>query len=439
MLIPESHHTESPNVDCRGYHGRRIAITSIPFCQLRTPAVARAPDTTTTRTVKESFTDFGKGPRKMVYVQCDHDDSCEIKLRASGSIDIDCHQSLPQGQPDGLAMHEPDFRDQHPNSLRSLGSDNRSEPSDDDVERFLSDLGDPKDCRKLTLVRQGSKYHTSSDCHYVRNPFPVATLNYVLQRAKNLACLELCRIRLVGSTEEFANLARAIESLSFLQVFSLEYCRLSKSTAKQCALEPVVRALASCTSISDVTLMADKPQSLGTLSPHTVAFLGRSPSLQILRLGKLELQDAHIAELSQALENNAMLHTLRLSCTVSDRGAGAIAKMLGSNSSIQAFDLFLEQVKNEQSTLRIAGALQTSAFLKHYGLDFGSKNLSSRLKQVHKEVIETKALARELEFSSTRLSNCPFIRLLNGAIDASMYIGRIACGPGDDGSTTKDL
>lgn len=439
MLIPESHHTESSTVDCPRYHARRIGISSIPFQQFRSPTVARPEDTTTTRMVKGNIKDCGKGSRNMVHVQCDHDDSCEIKLRASGSIDIDCPQFLAQGQPDGPSPHEPDVRDQHPNSLRSLGSDNRSEPSAADVERFLLELGDPKDCRKLTMVRQGSKYHTSSDCHYVQNPFPVATLNSVLQRAKNLACLELCRIRLVGSTEEFANLARAVESLSFLQVFSLEYCRLNKSSAKQCALEPVVRALASCTSISDVTLMADKPQSLGTLSPHTVAFLGRSPSLQILRLGTLELQDSHIAELSQALENNVMLHTLRLSCTVSDCGAAAIAKMLGSNSSIQTFDLFLEQVKSEQSTLRIAGALQTSAFLKHYGLDFGSKNLSSRLKQVHKEVIETKALARELEFSSTRLSNCPFIRLLNGVIDASMYVGRIACDPGDDGPTTKAL
>lgn len=379
----------------------------------------------------------------MVIVHCDQtDDACEIKLRESkdgGSLDLDCYPSMHSATPSFFPVSSgddgvPDSRDQPTSirTLRSFSSDHRSQPSSTDtshdVARFLSQVGDPKDCRKLTLVRHGSKYPSSLTCHHVHNPFPVSALTTVVHQAKQLVCLELCRIRLVGSMEEFAAFARAIEGLPYLQAFSMEQCRLNRNAAKRSALEPVVRALVSCLCICDVTIIADKPHSLGNLSIETVGFLGRSPSLQILRLEKLELADAHIAELAQALETNVILQRLRLSCRILDFGSCAIVQMLVRNNTIHMFDLFLETVHNEDSTLRIAGALQSSASLKHYNLDFGSKDLSSRLIQVKNEVIETKALARELEFSSTRLSNCPFIRLLNGALDISIYLGGLACG-----------
>ena len=369
----------------------------------------------------------------MVVIQCDDKaESCEIKLKLSGSVDLDCYISdrkhKSKSRPIQSKVVPSESREQRTRILRSISSSERdTSAADDDVARFLSQVGDPKECRKLTLVRVGSKF--SVDCHQVNNPFPVAALTKVVQQAKQLVCLELCWIRLVGTMEEFAAFARAIESLPYLQAFSMEHCRLNKKAAKESALEPVVRALVSCLCLCDVTLIADKPNSLGSLSIDTVGFLGRSPSLQILRLDKLGLVDSHVAELAQALKANVMLQTLRLSCSVDDHGSFSIVQMLEHNKNIQTFDLFLETVHSEESTLRIAGALQASASLKHYSLDFGSKNLSSRLLQVQNEVIETKALARELEFSSTRLSNCPFIRLLNGAIDASIYFGGIACSP----------
>lgn len=371
----------------------------------------------------------------MVVIHCDDDDACEIKLREGGSTDLDFFavSQKPEtlGQITSALGSVPESRDQNLAALRSFSSDYRSQETDsENVARFLSELGDPKDCKKLTLVRIGSRYQSSTDCYHVQNPFPVTVLTSIVQQAKKLVCLELCRIRLEGSMEDFSNFARALESLPYLQAFSLENCRMNnKKVAKQSPLDPVIRALISCLCMRDITIKADKPHSLGTLSIETVGFLGRSPSLQILRLEKLGLEDAHVAALSQALEANVILHNLRLFCSISDPGSCALVQMLERNTTIHTFDLFLETIHDEDSAFRIGGALQSSTSLKHYSLDFGSKNLSSRLKQVQDEVIETKALVKELEFSSTRLSNCPFIRLLNGVIDASIYFGGIACGP----------
>lgn len=376
----------------------------------------------------------------MVIIHCDdNDDACEIKLREGGSFDLDYNHAT--GSPSkhtrrastGMASFlSVEARDQIPPILRSFSSDYRNQETDsENVGRFLSELGDPKDCKKLTIVQHGARYrYNTNDFFRVSNPFPISALTNVVKRARRLVCLELYRIRLEGSLEDFADFARAIESLPYLQAFSLEYCRVNnKKVAKQSPLDPVVRALMSCLCILDITLIADKPLSLGTLSIDTVGFLGRSPSLQILRLERLDLEDSHTAELSRALEANVLLHTLKLHCSISDPGSCAIVQMLERNNTIHTFDLFLETIENEEAAYRIGGAFQASASLKHYHLDFGSKNLSSRLKQVQDEVIETKALVKELEFSSTRLSNCPFIRLLNGAIDASMYFGGLACGP----------
>jgi hypothetical protein len=280
------------------------------------------------------------------------------------------------------------------------------------VATILNSLGPLAEVKQLTLVRMGSDYHTTSGFHYVKNPFPVAALTAIMKEAKKLVCLELCHIVIAGRPDEFAAFADAIETQSNMIAFSLESCRLSKEAAKASALEPVVRALASSPNIGDITLMAQLRGGLGTLSSDLVGFLGRSPSLQALRLYKMMLQDSHIAALGEAMEQNTKLKILRLSCIIGKRGSSALARMVLKNTTLDKIDLYLDKVENEECTLEIASALQFTNSLKHYELDFRNKHSSSRLTEVYMDLVETKALANEIEFSPSNVSRCPFLRMM---------------------------
>ncbi|CAB9513148.1 expressed unknown protein [Seminavis robusta] len=396
----------------------------------------------------------------MVVIHYDEDlDECELKLRSSGSLDdvggVRARQLIiKQQQRHDFASSEskPSFQDISFRSMTSFNLDPFLEPSLDlstasntNAALLLHQIENLEDCRKLTLVRAGTRFHhdsststSTTQCYYVNYSFPVATLITILRKAKRMVCVELCRLRLVGNLEDFRQLALALEGQAYLQAFSLEGCRLPSrlvASTRQKALEPVVKALATCPCIVDVTLIADKPRGLGSLSAETVGFLGRSPSLQVLRLDKVGLEDRHIVALSEAVMDNKILHTLRLSCNLSsDAGSFAMVHLLQHNTTLQKLDLLLETVpQHEAWTLRIARALQSSSSLRHYNLDFDNTAANNSghhdefVKGVQEEVKESKALARELEFSSASLSNCPFIRLINRAIDAGLYVGNLAC------------
>ena len=80
-------------------------------------------------------------------------------------------------------------------------------------------------CCKIALIGAGCKHQVvpSNDYHLVQNPLPVTTLDAIIENARDLVCLELYKIRLVGSKKSFAKLSNSIEYQGKLQVFSMEH------------------------------------------------------------------------------------------------------------------------------------------------------------------------------------------------------------------------
>ena len=376
----------------------------------------------------------------MVSANPEQDAICEanpnISSPLSGSVDLAMKAS---GADSSTAAEESlEISDRNDKDIQRSPSptpsnsfhENEEEVSGILTDLFLANLGDLTQTRKLTLVKVGSKYHDScGDYHTVHNPFPVTALSTILQQAKALVCLELCHLRLSGCYEEFVELAHTIEThCSALLAFSMEYCCLNKQAAKENAMEPVVRALASSPRIGDVTLIASSKHSMGTLSSDLVGFLGRSPSLRALRLHKMALRDKQVKALCKAMEQNHTMTILKFSCTIVEEGSSAIARMIERNSALDKIDLFLDKVVNEDCSVQIAFALQSSTTLKTYELDFGNKNMSSRLKEVYKDLVEHKALAHELQWSTSATSRCPFLRMMQTVMGG--------CVPGN-GNTNK--
>lgn len=344
-------------------------------------------------------------------------------------------------------------------SVTESTTGNSINAENNDVDSILASLGDLSKCRRLTLVREGTRHyrHASgpsgnpttkatkaataasttnpNNIHgllmvqhkwaVVRNPFPVAALAAIMKMARKLVCLEVCRVRLEGDMDDFEAWADAIEhnnscNDTYFRAFSLEHCRLNnKDLLRQqhtSPLESVVKALAHSPVIGDITLIADKDRNLGTLSVQTLELLGTSPTLLVLRLDKMGLKDEEMTALAYVIKRNEALRTLKLSCNgIGYLGSCAMVKMLENNcGSLEKVHIILDRLGDEEATIRLARALQSAQSLKHYELGFGPKvKLSPKLQQVHAEVNHSKVLAKEIEFggSSTRFSNCPFIRL----------------------------
>ena len=192
-------------------------------------------------------------------------------------------------------------------------------------------------------------------------------------------------------------------------------------------LNRLVAVLARSLHIRELTLVADKPQSLGCISVDTAGLLGRSGSLHTLRLYKMGIDDSHAAALAHSLRQNNTLRNLRVSMKMGQLGSLAMSSMLAQNISLEKFNLFLEMVEDEEAALHLARAMQSSTSLKHYNLSFDSDQiLTSSLRQVHVDLKESKELAKEMDFSSTSLSNCPFIQLIHAALDCCLNNGSIA-------------
>jgi hypothetical protein len=148
---------------------------------------------------------------------------CEMQLKSTGSGDL--ATAVSDYSTESLSSNKSDLLDQRNDCSSSQEGDNGVQNILTDL--FVSNLGDLSETRKLTFVEAGTKYHEScSDYHQVQNPFPVTALTAILRRAKSLVCLELCRIHLSGSFQEFTQLAGAIEDQSSLLAFSMEQCRL---------------------------------------------------------------------------------------------------------------------------------------------------------------------------------------------------------------------
>ena len=293
--------------------------------------------------------------------------------------------------------------------------------ADDDFQEIMTRL-DVTQCRKLTLVgaerNQQIVAPPDNDFHMLRNPLQITAISGLIREAGNLICLELYNVELVGSRESFAEFANSIEYQGKLQALSLEHCRLDKASAKESALDCVVVALCRSLYIRDLTLVAAESHALGSLSATTLGLLGSSQSLHTLRLCNMGIDDDHAAALAHSLKQNNALRTLKVSFSMGQVGSTAMVSMLTHNVSVEKLDILLEKVEDEVATLQLARAMQSSKSLHDYDLSFASDlHLTSTLCQVYEELKEWKEVAEEMAFTSTSLSNCPFIRLINATLD----------------------
>lgn len=315
--------------------------------------------------------------------------------------------------------------------------------ADEEIQEVMNRL-DVTQCRKLRLVgadtlsnleqeTNASMPHTQSDggeFQVLHNPLPVSALSEIIREAPNLICLELYNMELAGTAEKFVDLANAIEYQGTLQALSLEYCRIGRSidgnktdnsSIKDQPLDFVVIALCRNLYLRDLTLVADAPQSLGTLSATTLGLLGSSQSLHTLRLCNMGMTDDETSALAQALKQNNALRNLQVSLSMGEVGSNAMVSMLTHNVSVETLDVVLEQVEDDDSTLQLARAMQSSKSLVDFDLSFADDlPLTSTFQQVYDELQEWKEVAKDMSWKSTSLSNCPFMRLINSAIDYSL-------------------
>ena len=342
-----------------------------------------------------------------------------------------------------MSFDSRDSRGTPPNSTGVMAQDVRTSDAasttsstmtdaDEEIQEIMARL-DLKQCRKLTLVGADKETNVimppnsnNDEFQVLRNPLQVSALSEILREAQSLVCLELYNIELVGSHESFVDFANAIEYQGTLQALSLEHCRLgnSNSSKRRCAtskeqpLDCVVRALCRNLYIRHLTLVAEEPQSLGSLSATTLGLLGSSQSLHTLRLCNMGMSDDETSALAHALKENNALRNLQVSIRMGQVGSTAMISMLTHNVSVETLDIVLEQVEDEDAPLQLARAMQSSKSLVDFDLSFANDlPLTSALQQVYDELKEWKEVAKEMAWKSTSLSNCPFIRLLERTLE----------------------
>ena len=320
------------------------------------------------------------------------------------------------------------------NEIRSDASTTSSTmtDADEEIQAVMARL-DVAQCRKLTLVGAERDDQTvimppNGEFQVLHNPLQVSALSEIMREAPSLVCLELYNMELVGHSESFVDFANAIEYQGKLQALSLEHCRLGKNSRnkrrlattdnKETPLDSVVKALCHNLYIRDLTLVADESQSLGRLSATTLGLLGSSQSLHTLRLCNMGMSDDETSALAHALKENNALRNLQVSFSMGHIGSTAMISMLTHNVSVEKLDIVLEQVEDEDATLQLARAMQSSKSLVDFDLSFSDDlPLTSTFQQVYYELKEWKEVAEEMAWKSTSLSNCPFIQLLERTLE----------------------
>jgi len=281
--------------------------------------------------------------------------------------------------------------------------------------------GKSKRTCKLTLMGTEDQVATFGNYRMLKNPVKIDTLIEIVEENPDLVCLELFKIRLKGDLEAYTQLANTIERHGMLQAFSMERCRILPTATDphlSFALDPVVAALSRGRFLRDLTLIADGNGAMGSLSVSPLYLLGQSSSLRSLRLCHMDMDSTHMTTLWEALRFNEMLRTLKLSLHLCEHGTLAIQSLLAHNKSLESVEIVLESVQAEISVLHLARALQAADWLKYSDLVLPKEQeMTSTLHQALVEFKVGKELAREMAWTSTNVSNCPFIRLFYKVVD----------------------
>jgi len=286
---------------------------------------------------------------------------------------------------------------------------------------------------KITLL--GTELYAASFGHHrlVQNPFDVNNLVDILETNTGLLCLELYKVELRGDPLAFKKLSDAIEKHGKLRALSLEQCRLTDVALTpghsfSLALDPVVVVLARGPILRDLTLVAEYNGALGGLSSSTLELLGRSSSLHSLRLCRMNMDSYQMTALTKTIKSNRILRTLKLSFHLCPTNTLAVESMLAENRGLESLEVVLDTYQDEKTVLHIARVLQAAAWLKHYDLILPKEQaMTKTLIKAMTEVKEGQELAKEMAFSSTSLSNCPFIRMFHQGISASLELVHEIC------------
>lgn len=216
-------------------------------------------------------------------------------------------------------------------------------------------------------------------------PLPIITS--MLRRAHSLTTMSLHSIVFEGDMADFDDFCESLKHHPSLKEIHLVDCCLADQTIP---IDSLLRVLAWMPTLETVEIHAldlERETSIGLISPASLGYLCRSPTITTLSLEDLDLNDDHVRELADALRQNETMTKLTLwDCNITDIGGQHLANVMRENTTLEKIDLSFNALTN-RTYYAIASGIADNHTLKILAL-FGNRflhNSSNRLASAGRE------------------------------------------------------
>lgn len=206
-------------------------------------------------------------------------------------------------------------------------------------------------------------------------PLPIITS--MLRSAHSLTTISLHSIVFEGGMADFDDFCECFKHHPSLEEIHLVDCCLADQTVP---IDSLLRVLALMPNLQTVEVHAldlERETSICLMSPTSLGYLCRSPTITSLSLEDLDLNDDHVRELANALRQNDTMTKLTLwDCNITDIGGQHLANVMRENTTLKKIDLSFNALTN-RTYYAIASGIAHNHTLKILAL-FGNRFLHNR-------------------------------------------------------------